>query len=178
MEHQPFKNWLLDEELLSREQQKELDAHLVICPECAGLKRRLDGVVHQMQTAPLVAPPSGFSQRWKASLEERKIQSQQRHIRRLLIFFIIGALVTFFSMMVYTVINTSPADLIVTVVQTFTNLFLQWDNVKMSMLSLLQSVPLVIPLALWITLTTLLAILSVVWVAALWRISTQGVHSK
>ncbi len=37
MNHQPFENWLLDEEPLTAQQQRDLQNHLRDCTICSGL---------------------------------------------------------------------------------------------------------------------------------------------
>ena len=37
MNHQPFENWLLDEEPLTSQQQRDLQNHLRGCTSCSGI---------------------------------------------------------------------------------------------------------------------------------------------
>jgi hypothetical protein len=39
MDHRPYEDWLLDDERLTPEQDRDLRIHLRNCPECAALAR-------------------------------------------------------------------------------------------------------------------------------------------
>jgi hypothetical protein len=68
MDHQPFRNWLLSEERLSAEQIQSLQQHLASCESCSQIESAWKEVDFQFQNSYLVAPKSGFTERFQARL--------------------------------------------------------------------------------------------------------------
>ncbi len=83
MEHQPYKTWILDEEDLSDDQQRRLNDHLAVCPECAQLSENLNSALVAIREAPEVTAPVGFTQRWSAALAARKREEEKQQARSL-----------------------------------------------------------------------------------------------
>jgi hypothetical protein len=82
MDHRPYEDWLLNDERLTPEQDRDLRLHLRNCPECAGLARA--NLV--LRAAPVTAPPKDFALRFQARLAaERKVQQRRSVIGLLLI---------------------------------------------------------------------------------------------
>jgi anti-sigma factor RsiW len=78
MSHQPFESHLLDDELLTDEQQNALAQHLKECERCFAYSlalTELDTVLHH-SPSPLPAP--GFTQRWQARLAKHQQARQNR----------------------------------------------------------------------------------------------------
>lgn len=74
MEHRPYEDWLLDDERLTPEQQRDLRRHTITCSKCAALA----SANLSLRTAPLSAPAKGFALRFQVRLEaERKIQRKR-----------------------------------------------------------------------------------------------------
>lgn len=177
MEHQPFENWIIDELELTPEQTQALAAHTKECSHCRTLQTSWAEIRAQIDAASEAIPAPGFSKRFQKNLEERRLR-QQLQIRRLFLFLVLGAGLSFFAWLVVIAATTSPADLLVAGVQTFTQLFVNYDLIQQTFITLINSVPIVIPLALWIAITCSFVFLSLVWVISVWRISFQGVYKK
>ena len=74
MDHRPYEDWLLDDERLTPEQDRDLRIHLRNCPECAGLARGNMA----LRSAPVTAPAEGFALRFQVRLAaERKVQRRR-----------------------------------------------------------------------------------------------------
>lgn len=78
MSHQPFEGWLLDDEALSGEQNRALEAHLGDCPACAKLKLSLTAVERSLTQAAAVSPEPGFGLRFARRLEQHRLRSGRR----------------------------------------------------------------------------------------------------
>ena len=178
MEHQLFETWIIDEIELTADQSEALAAHLKECPTCRQLSQSWKKVAARLEAAPAAQPAPGFSQRFQASLAERRLHQQQLQIRRLLLFLVLGSILSFFTLVVLTLTSASPVDLIVSGLQNLTQLFVNFEILQHGVVSLFSSVPLIIPVALWIVVTSAFAILALIWAIALWRISFQGVYQK
>jgi anti-sigma factor RsiW len=178
MEHQPFETWIIDEIELNIEQKAAMDSHLAACPKCRGLSQAWSHVRERIETAPVALPAPGFSQRFQSSLAERQLRKQQLQVRRLFLFLVLGAALSFFTWIAILLASASPVDLLVAGFQTITQLFVSYDILQHGIVSLFFSVPIVIPIALWILITSALAILALIWAVSLWRIAFQGVYPK
>jgi hypothetical protein len=74
MDHRPYEDWLLDDERLTPEQDRDLRIHLRSCPECAALSR----ANMALRSAPVTSPAEGFALRFQVRLAaERKIQKRR-----------------------------------------------------------------------------------------------------
>ncbi len=70
MDHRPYENWLLDDERLTAEQERDLRAHLRNCPDCSALER----ANLALRASPLSVPAEGFVARFQVRLAaERKV---------------------------------------------------------------------------------------------------------
>jgi hypothetical protein len=78
MDHQPFRNWLLSEERLSAEQIQSLQQHLASCESCSQIESAWKEVDFQFQNLSLVAPKSGFTERFQDRLVEYQSARQLR----------------------------------------------------------------------------------------------------
>jgi hypothetical protein len=71
MDHRPYEDWLLNDERLAPDQDRDLRVHLRNCPECAALAR----ANLALRSTPVIAPTAGFTLRFQARLvEQRKVQ--------------------------------------------------------------------------------------------------------
>ena len=74
MDHRPYEDWLLNDERLTLEQDRDLRVHLRNCPECAALAR----ANLALRSAPVTAPAAGFALRFQTRLQaERKVQRRR-----------------------------------------------------------------------------------------------------
>ena len=86
MDHRPYEDWLLDDERLTPEQDRDLRIHLRSCPECAALSR----ANMALRSAPATAPAEGFALRFQVRLAaERKIQ-RRRSLIGLFLMVVVG----------------------------------------------------------------------------------------
>jgi hypothetical protein len=82
MEHQPFETWLLEDEHLTPEQQRDLRRHAAACSQCA----MLASANLALRAAPVARPASGFTLRFERRLAaERKIQKRRAMIGAVLL---------------------------------------------------------------------------------------------
>ncbi len=86
MVHQPFEDWLLNDEQLTPNQERDLRLHLRDCLACTALAR---GNL-TLRSAPVTSPPDGFAPRFQARLAaERKIQ-RSRSLIGLILLAVVG----------------------------------------------------------------------------------------
>jgi hypothetical protein len=172
MSHQPFDTWLLDETNLSPQQEADLTAHLVDCPQCRQLQAGWQAAQNHLRTSRLVSPAPGFSRRFNASLTERRIQlAHQKQIRRL----ILGLSLTLIAsaallgILVFSV--NSPVDFLIRATSAITGVIGWWNRAQIIVLSAITQP---VFLAVWILLTSGICMLVIGWLFTLWRISFRG----
>ncbi len=111
MDHRPYENWLLDDERLTPEQERDLRLHLRTCVECAALSR----ANMTLRAAPMSVPAQGFALRFQARLAaERKVQ-RKRSIFGLTLLLLVGTgALLWFTAPYLTLLAQSPAQLVTT----------------------------------------------------------------
>jgi anti-sigma factor RsiW len=176
MSHQPFETWLFDEASLSGDQVQALQAHLQECQQCRQLQKASKDLDTTLQAAPMASPQPGFSQRWRASLTERRAKQQVLQIKRLFIGFLVAALITLLMLVAAFFLTDSPVNLMVSIFEGATNLIIRGNQIQHVIVPWLETVPLIIPLAAWVTLSSGLSLLSLLWIYSLWRIHSRGVQ--
>lgn len=169
MSHQPFETWILDQETLSPDERRNLQAHLAACEQCQRIERKWQSVHQELRARRMVAPAPGFTQRWQASLVERRAREQRRQAWR--IFGILLSTALFFLLVLagYLMVTTTPAEWLEAVfrVASSSEVFIQMTIYTLQ--NWLANTPLALHIALWIYLTFTLCVLSLAWVGIVWR---------
>ena len=178
MSHQPYETWLFDEAELSSEQAQALQVHLQECQQCRGLQKAWKNLGAKIQATPMVSPQPGFSQRWRASLAERRSRQQVLQVRRLFIGLLVAALITLLLLVVVFYLTASPVNLLVAVLEGITSLIIRGSQIQRVIVPWLETVPLIIPIAGWVIFSSGLTLLSLFWIYSLWRIHSQGVYKN
>lgn len=175
MSHQPFENWILDNETLPVEERRKLQAHLDACAQCQRLAKGWEAVRFDLHARPMVAPAPGFSQRWKSGTAERRAREQRKQAWKIFGALLAGAVFVLVAMAGYMAVTSSPSDLLTAIIQmvdssqTFLMVSIYYIQKWIS------STPPALNLALWIYLTITLCLLSLIWVLVLWRTKSFGV---
>jgi predicted anti-sigma-YlaC factor YlaD len=79
MSHEPYLDWLLDDQSLSPEQQQLLSDHLKECESCHELSIAWREAESELRLVPMQAPQPGFTTRWQDRLAEQEKQRNVRH---------------------------------------------------------------------------------------------------
>jgi len=166
MNHRPFEDWLLDEQSLTPEQKRALDAHLRTCTYCTALAE--SGM--QLRHAQLVPPKPGFAGRFERRLAAHHLAEQRR--RRLgSIVFVTGGLgvLAWLAAPHLGSMISSPAEwltigigylvFLVTTVQALTEVILV----------LFRVAPGFVPPYGWMVIASTLAGLGLLWSVSIWR---------
>lgn len=178
MSHQSFQTWLLDEEQITAEGEEAMKEHLSNCVECQELNASWQAVQGQLRHPVMVKPTSGFSQRWKASLAERRMQQQILQMRRVFLGLAVGSFLSLGVLMIMLLNIATPANMFTAAVTELIRLFTALSEVRDVVFSWLLILPPIIPLAAWILLSTTFAVLAFAWVGSMWRISSKGEVNK
>jgi hypothetical protein len=92
MNHQPFENWLFQDEPLTTEQQVLLHQHLEQCASCRQLSLSWRGISLQLHQVDWVSPKNGFHLRWLERIEKEKARIQRQQSLKFLTFSLGAAL--------------------------------------------------------------------------------------
>jgi hypothetical protein len=174
MSHQPYETWLFDPGELTPQQSAELAAHLETCDECKQIQAAWLDVHQLIRRDAAVSVPAGFTQRFSASLPERKARERSRQIRRTL--FLLGGGVILFSLVFLgiAIATISPADFLTRTVQALTAATETWDQIGLGIQFLLNLAPPIVPIFLGMALLGWVLILTMTWIFTMKRFSIKG----
>ncbi len=175
MNHQPFENWLLDEEPLTSQQQRDLQNHLRDCTICSGLA---DSNL-ALHTARMVAPASGFPARFQPRLAAWRREQLRRQAVGTVILVLIGVGLLY-ALAGPAMLNAlrSPAAWLGEVTVYAVEVFALVRVVGQVGGILLQHVPAMLPTGTWTALILAAGLLGVMWIVAMRRLARapQGVE--
>ncbi len=174
MNHQPFDTWIFTEEELSEQEKSELDEHLQACAQCQKLSRGWKAAFQEIHATAVISPAAGFSQRWQYSLAGRRIRQQQRQARLFFLLLAGTALAVLLSLGIHMVATTSPLDWAIAGFQLVIHVIQRVDEVQTFVNTWIPSIPVFVPIILWIFLSSTLCFLTIGWVFSIWRISSKG----
>ena len=146
MDHRPYENWLLDDERLTAEQERDLRAHLRNCPECAGLSR----ANMALRAAPMSVPPAGFVSRLQVRLAAQRRAQRVRNIFGLTLILVIGVSVLLLSVPPYLVyLSSSPGQLAAAWITNLVYVGLTLQNASQNGDTLLNVIASFVPSSVW-----------------------------
>lgn len=86
MNHQPFENWLLDEEPLTSQQRRDLESHLRGCTTCSGIADA-NLALHSRRMA---TPAPGFPDRFRPRLAAWQREQRRRQAIGTMLLVLVG----------------------------------------------------------------------------------------
>jgi hypothetical protein len=178
MKHQPFESWIIDGSELTPRQAQELLAHLEKCMKCRQLQQGWQAAQQGMQTSSMASPAPDFSQRWRASLAERRARQQLLQMRRFLLLLISAAFALMFLLAALVLFSGSPAEWLIAAAMNVTGAIVWLNQIQDLFFSLFKALPPAVSIIFWILFSSSLSLLSLAWAFTLWRISIHGAHQK
>jgi hypothetical protein len=76
MDHRPFEDWLLNNQILEADEKRQLNAHLQVCSSCSALAE----VNLALKSVKMAEPSAGFADRFQVRLEARKQALRRRNL--------------------------------------------------------------------------------------------------
>jgi hypothetical protein len=174
MNHQPFESWLLNEDTLDGQQQRELDSHLRSCASCAALvktERVLRGVK-------LALPAAGFVQRFQTRLAVEKAVDRRRKFLGSIFFTIGGLALMFWLASPYLAgFVASPASWIAALVSVGVFIVTTLQATVEAGAVIFNVISRFMPPFAWMVLISSMAGVSLLWSVSIWRFvrAPQGV---
>lgn len=178
MVHQPFEEWIMEEKKLTAEQTERLQAHLRECSECRELQGSMQRLDEWLARMPMAAPLEGFTLRWQVHLARRRAMQQRRQVRKFFLLLTGAGLFTLGVMGLRLTLTSSPVELISRFVENSTRVLINLDQLQRFAATIWRSLPPYLWWGLWVVLASGLCLFTVIWFAALWRTTFQGVFNK
>jgi len=100
MSHHPYEEMILADEILSSEQQLDLQQHIQKCEACSQLSSAWEAVHYNLNTSIMVEPAPHFVNRWQARLEVDRFANHHKQ-NRLMFMITWGAVLVVFGLLVY-----------------------------------------------------------------------------
>jgi anti-sigma factor RsiW len=176
MNHQPFENWILDENQLSEPQKQEFLSHLEKCPKCAGLEKSWKAARREVKTMPVVAAPTDFSKRFSASLAERRKAHEQHQARVLLISLVSSGIAILITLGVFLLPHTSMISMMITMLTGTLQVLNLISQLWIFLTSLLKAAPASFLISVGVLVSLFVSMLSVVWAFSFYKITTKGMQ--
>lgn len=174
MKHQPFEEWLLNEEPVTSEQKRELDLHLRSCEYCNALA----ATGSLLRSAKMAAPAAGFATRFQARLAEHKIADRRRKLWGTGWFILGGlSLLLWFAGPSIWTFASSPESWIARFVEWGIFLITTLQALTQAGEVFLHVAPGFLPPFAWMIIVSGFAGISLLWSISIWRFvrSPQGV---
>ncbi len=175
MNHRPFEDWLLDDQPLTPQQERDLQAHMRGCTSCAAIAES-NLALHAVRP---MSPAAGFTERFQVRLAKRRRELQTRQVIGTLILVFGGlGLVYWLASPVIAEALRSPATLITAGIGYLVFILTSLQVLTEATAILLRVVPGFISPAGWVGLIVTAAGLGLVWAFSIQRLTRapQGVE--
>jgi len=168
MNHQPFEEWLLEDQHLDPQQSKLLQEHLNGCSYCSALVK-----VDQVLNNPVMESPSqGFTERFKIKLEKEKKLQRQRLLLGIGLFgFLALILAGYIGYQVFTNWVVSPTSAFINLITWLAGFSAALETFGSVGLVLINIALGIIPLPLWLGFFIGGFLLVLLWVVTLRKLA-------
>ena len=175
MNHLPFEDWLLNDEILNPAQKRDLDLHLRECVHCTQLAET--GLA--LRSAKVVSPAPGFVARFEKRLAVQRVAERRRRLIGFAAFILGGAglLAIMGGTTILSLIN-SPVEWIALGINTLLFILTSLQVFAEMGIVMLDVLPGLLPPFAWMVILSAVGGFSLLWTVSLWRLSarqTQGV---
>jgi hypothetical protein len=178
MDHQPFEQWIFEDQKHSSQQSSLLQEHLNQCQDCTNLKNSWLNIEKELHQPVTMSPAAGFTNRFQARLELRRAEQYQKQIIKSLIMVGSGILITVAAILTWLLITYSTGEIIVRSVALFTDMVQLFFNLRSMMVKFLRNTPSFTPYLIWIMVSGWGTILASIWGLTVWKFSRQGMVQK
>jgi hypothetical protein len=174
MDHRPFEDWLLDNQPLTIDQQRQLNSHLRTCSTCTALAE----VNLALKSVKMAAPAEGFSSRFQLRLAAKKQALRWRNFSgfAILTLSVLG-LLGWVSWPVLKDLTQSPVTLLASWMSSLIPLWTSLQAIFRAGVVLFKVVPGFVPAYIWAVVLFAAGGWSLVWVLSLIKFTkvSQGV---
>jgi predicted anti-sigma-YlaC factor YlaD len=179
MSHQEYEVLLLEQDELSTEERKQLDAHLQECIRCSQMHDRLSAVDSILRSAPSVAPAAGFTARFQLRLERAHQRQQARSLLLMTVLTIIAVLgglgLIGFLLVSY---GATIFSWVLKALNQFYWVGTAFDVVASTTIIILESVMEQLPLVTLMAISAAMSILVFTWVTSFFQINYRAIRRE
>ncbi len=174
MDHRPFEDWLLDNQPLTPDQKRELNAHLRTCSSCCAIAE----VNLALSTVRPAEPAAGFTGRFQTRLASRKLAIRRRNFWGFLILTLstLGAL-TWLAWPILEELIQSPINLVASWISSLASFWAALQALTEAGLVLFRVAPGFVPAYIWMVILLGAGAWGLVWVVSFMKSTkvSQGV---
>ncbi len=168
MNHRPFEDWLLDDQPLTPQQERELQAHVRSCNSCAAIAES-NLALH---AARMTEPKTGFTERFQLRLEKRRREQRWRQVIGTIVLVIGGLSLVFWLAGPFLLeVFRSPAAWITAGIGYLLFILTSLQVVAEATAILLRVLPGFISPSGWMALILGIAGLGSLWTLSMWRVA-------
>ena len=174
MNHLPFETWLLNEQPLSSDQQRDLHLHLRECEHCTALAE----VNLSLRSVKMAAPMPGFTARFQKRLEAQRALDRRNRLAGVSVL-VLGALgLTFWLAGPWLAsFLGSPSEWIAALVSFLLSLLSMAQAIGDLGSILARVLPGFIPPIAWLVLFSALSGFGLLWTVSIWRLTRFSARS-
>lgn len=177
MNHQPFKEWLLNDKNLTPAEKRQLNTHLRTCISCSALAE----TGFALRSARAVAPAAGFTIRFQQRLAAQRIAERRRRLWGMLLLTISGlGLLAWFTAPILSAVFSAPVEWFSGLIGFFLFAITSVQAMTEIVSVVARVAPGFVPPYVWMVLLSALAGFSLLWTISIWRFSSrrpQGVSA-
>jgi len=168
MNHQPFEDWLIEDQKLTPRQSRDLKEHLKDCPYCSALV----SVDQVLKNASMASPLQGFTDRFRIKLAKEKNLQREQLLWGLGSFGLVALILAgYFAYQFLTNWLVSPVDVFVNLITWLTGISVTLKTYGSVGLVLINIALGIIPLPIWLGFFIGGFLLVLAWVATLRKLS-------
>ena len=177
MSHQPFEEWIFEDEVLPVEKTRMLQAHLEDCSRCRKLSEAWHGARLVLVDPEIVEPAHGFVTRWQARQTEQRRRAAREQVSCVLGSAILGSgvLALPIALEVYSLLE-APAAVGSAVIREILSVSLTFKLAGQFVRALLVETAFQLPTAAWVGIGLALLGFVLVWVLSLYRFAFRPVE--
>jgi len=173
MKHQLYEGWIMARDELTPHQRRDLEAHLKECAECEALAEKNMMLDRLMASLPMTEPISGFTQRWKIRLMEKRMKGHRRQTSMIMVILSLGAIAVLLPLLLQTILlMISPEEFLFDLADVLINWLSFLSTIGEVVLSFVKTLFSTIPMMGWLAIVIVIAALFT-GLAILWGYSLQ-----
>jgi hypothetical protein len=178
MDHQPFEDWIFEQNKITEEENKKLRNHILECDQCTDLRTSWAQVESILIDAPMAAPMPGFSKRFAANMVVKKHQEQQKQSIRYLL--IVGLVLLFITLLLLSSLffSYSAGEIIIGATSAITGFIQRFINLRSMIYQFVYNIPPLVVVAVWLIIAVWGLVMTPLWGVTVWRVSKLGVGQK
>ena len=173
MDHRPFEDWLLNNQALSTEENRQLNTHLQSCCSCSTLAE----VNLALKSVKMIAPAAGFAERFHVRLEAQKKALHRRNFWGFLLLTLsVLSGLTSITLPVLKSLIQSPLYWLAAWLSTVVSIWASLEALFQGGRVILKVIPGFIPIYVWIVVLLVAGGCSLLWVFSLMKFTkiSQG----